>query len=75
MQFALDEMFKKELYSNCEFFQLRSVDLPNDFENAIWSSEVKKQEIVKAYAQKNKTEVELETLKMTALYSREVVLN
>ena len=42
MQLALDEMFGKELYSNCEFFQLRSVDLPNDFENAIWSSEVKK---------------------------------
>ncbi|CAD8047988.1 unnamed protein product [Paramecium sonneborni] len=75
MQAALDDLFEKELYCNCEFFQLRSVDLPNDFENAIWSSEVKKQEIVKAQAQKNKTEVELETNKMTALYNREVVLN
>lgn len=48
MQNALDKLFKTELYSECEFFQLRAVDLPNEFEDAIWSSEVKKQEIVKA---------------------------
>jgi hypothetical protein len=48
------------------------VDLPDKFENAIQLSEVKKQEIQKAYAEKNKTIVELETLRLSAEYQRNV---
>lgn len=50
------------------------VDLPDKFENAIQLSEVKKQEIQKAYAEKNKTVVELETLRLTAQYQRNITL-
>jgi hypothetical protein len=37
------------------------VDLPDTFENAIQLSEVKKQEIKKAEAERSKTEVEINT--------------
>lgn len=50
------------------------MDLPDKFEEAIQLSEVKKQEIQKAYAEKNKTIVELETLTLTAEYQRNITL-
>lgn len=50
------------------------VDLPDKFEEAIQLSEVKKQEIQKAYAEKNKTQVELETMKLMAAYQRNITL-
>lgn len=46
--------------------------MPDKFENAIQLSEVKKQEIQKAYAEKNKTVVELETLRLSAEYQKNV---
>lgn len=48
--------------------------MPDKFENAIQLSEVKKQEIQKAYAEKNKTVVELETLTLSAQYQRNITL-
>jgi hypothetical protein len=50
------------------------VDLPDKFEEAIQQTEVKKQEIQRAYAEKNKTSVELETITLTAAYQRNITL-
>ena len=57
------------------FFQLRSVDLPDSFENAIMTTEVKKQDIEKAEAEKNTTKIELETKLLSADYDKNVILN
>ncbi len=74
MQSALDNHFKSNCYSNIEFFQLRSVDLPDKFEGAIELSEVKKQDIRKAQAEKEKMVVELETTKLKAEYQKNVTI-
>eukprot|EP01017_Pseudomicrothorax_dubius_P019405 TRINITY_DN2133_c0_g1_i2.p1 TRINITY_DN2133_c0_g1~~TRINITY_DN2133_c0_g1_i2.p1 ORF type:complete len:293 (-),score=92.04 TRINITY_DN2133_c0_g1_i2:68-946(-) len=71
----LNDEFKKHCYATIDFFQLRSVDLPKDFENAIQLSEVKKQDIIKAYAEKNKTEVELQTKVKVAELQKNVTVN
>lgn len=75
MQNALDTHFKSNCYSNIEFFQLRSVDLPDKFEGAIELSEVKKQDIRKAQAEKEKMVVELETTRVKAEYQKNVTIN
>jgi hypothetical protein len=75
MQNALNEQFKSICFATIDFFQLRSVDLPDKFEDAIQLSEVKKQDIQKAYAEMNKTVVELETVKMTANLQMNVTIN
>jgi len=75
MQKALDLHFRTNCYSNIEFFQLRSVDLPDKFEDAIQLSEVKKQDIRKAQAEKEKTVVELETSRIKAEYQKNVTIN
>lgn len=72
MQDALNEAYKAVCFASIDFFQLRSVDLPDKFENAIQLTEVKKQDIQKAQAEKNKVEVELETRKLAALYQMNV---
>lgn len=58
----------------CEFFQLRSVDLPDDFEDAIQLSEVKKQDIQKAEAERSRTQVEIQTKLMTADLNRNITI-
>lgn len=50
------------------------VDLPDAFEDAIQLSEVKKQDILKAYAEKNRTVIELETTQMQAEYQKNVTI-
>jgi len=75
MQDALNKAYTTMCFSTIDFFQLRAVDLPDKFEDAIQLSEVKKQDIQKAYAEMNKTAVELETLKMTANLQMNVTLN
>jgi len=75
MQTSLDSHFKSNCFSNIEFFQLRSVDLPDKFEDAIQLSEVKKQDIRKAQAEKEKMVVELETLKIKSEYQKNVTIN
>lgn len=69
--------FKKNfeyLFKHSKFYLKNLVDLPDKFEDAIQLSEVKKQEIQKAYAEKNKTQVELETMKLMAAYQRNITL-
>eukprot|EP01016_Furgasonia_blochmanni_P020326 TRINITY_DN2267_c0_g1_i13.p2 TRINITY_DN2267_c0_g1~~TRINITY_DN2267_c0_g1_i13.p2 ORF type:complete len:206 (+),score=43.23 TRINITY_DN2267_c0_g1_i13:548-1165(+) len=75
MQKALNDHFVKDCLSTIDFFQLRAVDLPKRFEEAIQMSEVKKQEIQRAYAEKNKTVVELETAKQVAELRKQITVN
>jgi regulator of protease activity HflC (stomatin/prohibitin superfamily) len=62
-------------YSNIQFLQLRSVDLPNPFEDAIQESEVKKQDIKKAEAELNKVKVEVDTRIKSAEFQKNVTIN
>jgi len=75
MQAALNQAYVNKCSSTIDFFQLRAVDLPDKFEDSIQQSEVKKQDIQKAYAELNKTAVELETLRMSAGLQMNVTLN
>jgi hypothetical protein len=74
-QLKLNEIFSKQCYSNIQFLQLRSVDLPTLFEGAIQESEVKKQDIQKAYAELNKVKVEVDTKMKTAEFQKNVTIN
>eukprot|EP00359_Climacostomum_virens_P001084 CAMPEP_0204900072 /NCGR_PEP_ID=MMETSP1397-20131031/2243_1 /ASSEMBLY_ACC=CAM_ASM_000891 /TAXON_ID=49980 /ORGANISM="Climacostomum Climacostomum virens, Strain Stock W-24" /LENGTH=226 /DNA_ID=CAMNT_0052068143 /DNA_START=223 /DNA_END=903 /DNA_ORIENTATION=+ len=75
MQFQLNVFLSERAYSNVEFFQLRSVDLPDGFEEAIQYSEVKKQDIQKARAELTRSKVEVETLQIKAQMNRDVETN
>jgi len=61
-------------YSYIQFLQLRSVDLPNAFEDAIQESEVKKQDIKKAEAELNKVKVEVDTRIKSAEFQKNVTI-
>ena len=74
-QFELDKIFQKLCYSNIQFLQLRSVDLPNLFEASIQESEVKKQDIQKAKAEQNKIMIEVDTKIKAAEYQKDVIIN
>jgi hypothetical protein len=72
MQFQLNIFLSERAYATVEFFQLRSVDLPDGFEDAIQFSEVKKQDIQKARAELTRSKVEVETLQIKARMNRDV---
>lgn len=74
-QKKLDKVFVITCYSNIQFLQLRSVDLPNLFEEAIQESEVKKQDIKKAEAELNKVKVEVDTRIKSATFQKDVAIN
>jgi len=74
-QTKLNEIFTTQCYSTIQFLQLRSVDLPSLFEQAIQESEVKKQDIQKAYAELNKVRVEVDTKIKTADFQKNVTIN
>jgi hypothetical protein len=74
-QLKLDQSFGETCYSNIQFLQLRSVDLPNLFEEAIQESEVKKQDIKKAEAELNKVKVEVDTRIKSAMFQKSVNIN
>lgn len=75
MQAALDKTFQRDNFATIDFFQLRSVDLPDKFEDAIQATEVKKQDIEKAKAEKNRAIIELETLKIQAEFQKNITVN
>ena len=60
MEMSLNQFFMENFFATVEFFQLRDVHLPSEFEDAIQLTEVKKQDIQKAYAEMNQTRVQLE---------------
>ena len=55
MQHNLNDTFSRMCYLSVEYFQLRNIDLPDHYETAIQQTEVKKQDINKAYAERNRT--------------------
>lgn len=57
----LKQKFETEAFCTVPFFQLRSVSLPPDFEHAIQQTEVKKQDIQTASAEKDTQEVQMKT--------------
>ena len=73
-QINLNNAFNKICYSNIQFLQLRSVDLPNLFEDSIQLSEVKKQDIQKALAELNKVKIEMDTKIKAATFQKEVAI-
>ena len=74
-QEELNKNFEKLCYSNIQFLQLRSVDLPNLFEQSIQESEVKKQDILRAKAEQNKIIIEVDTKIKAAEYQKDVIIN
>ena len=74
-QYELNNVFQKLCYSNIQFLQLRSVDLPNLFEASIQESEVKKQDIQKAKAEQNKIMIEVDTKIKAAEFQKNVIIN
>ncbi|KRX01225.1 hypothetical protein PPERSA_05811 [Pseudocohnilembus persalinus] len=72
MHRELNSIFTKNCFADIEFFQLRSVDLPDKFEDSISETEVYKQNINKAAAEKEKVQVELETLLKKAEYQKQI---
>ena len=74
-QYELDKIFQVLCFSNIQFLQLRSVDLPNLFEASIQESEVKKQDIQKAKAEQNKIMIEVDTQIKAAEFQKNVSIN
>ena len=74
-QKELNEIFEQLCYSTIVFLQLRSVDLPNLFEESIQESEVKKQDILRAKAEQNKIMIEVDTKIKAAEYQKDVIIN
>lgn len=61
MQSDLNGAYQKECYASVEYFQLKSIDLPDMYEKAIQHTEVMKQDIQKSKAEKEKVLIELDT--------------
>lgn len=61
METNLKSKFEVEAFSDVPFFQLRAVSLPAAFEKAIQETEVKKQDIQTAQAEKDNQEVQMTT--------------
>lgn len=75
MQDQLNTALNSSLHALVKFFQLQNVDLPDEFENAIQQTEVKKQDIEKAKAEQNKVNVEIETRLQKAEQNKYIILN
>jgi hypothetical protein len=73
-QMNLDKKFSEICFANIQFLQLRSVDLPTEFEESIQESEVKKQDIQKATAELNKVRIEVETKTKAAEFQKDVTI-
>jgi len=61
MHNLLRDHFNKHAYADVPFFQLRTVHLPDQFENAIQETQVKQQEIQIASAEQSQNRVAYET--------------
>lgn len=73
-QVNLNKRFSEACFSNIQFLQLRSVDLPEAFEQSIQESEVKKQDIKKAEAELNKVKIEMDTIIKAAEFQKDVTI-
>lgn len=75
MESSLKTRLNTDMGVNIKFFQLKDVDLPDSFEEAIQTTEVKKQDIEKAKAEKSKAVIEIETKVQKAQQNKEIILN
>lgn len=75
MMKALNETFSTYCFATVEYFQLKSIDLPDKYEIAIQETEVKRQDIHKAEAEKSKMQIELETIVQQAQIASNVNIN
>lgn len=75
MEKLLKEDFEARLYSTIFSFQLRSVGLPDEFEKAIQTTEVKKQDVHVAEAEQKSITVALQTDLMKAQRRTKVKAN
>ncbi len=75
MRSQLALTFNTTCFAVVESLQLRTVDLPNEFEASIQETEVKKQDIEKAKAEEVKTQVECETRVKEAQFQMNVTIN
>lgn len=75
MQKSLNETFSQFCFATVDYFQLKSIDLPDKYEVAIQETEVKRQDIHKAEAEKMKMQIELETKIKQAEISSNININ
>jgi regulator of protease activity HflC (stomatin/prohibitin superfamily) len=75
MKKELGQTYRSMCFSTVEFFQLRTVDLPDPFEESIQDTEVKKQDIEKAKAERQNILIEWETKVKEAQIQKEVLIN
>jgi len=61
MQELLKKSFKEQCFADVPFFQLQTINLPDKYEEAIQLTEVTKQDIQRAQAQREKNSIALET--------------
>lgn len=61
MQKELNSTFSEYCFATVDYFQLKSIDLPDDYERAIQETEVKRQDIHRAEAEKMSMQIGLET--------------
>lgn len=75
MKKELSDAYKTYCYATVEFFQLRTVDLPDPFEGSIQGTEVQKQDIEKAKAEQQQVLVEWQTRIKEAELKKAVQIN
>ncbi|CAI2377437.1 unnamed protein product [Moneuplotes crassus] len=75
MQTAVNKTFAQYCFATVDYFQLKSIDLPDKYEVAIQETEVKRQDIHKAEAEKSKMQIELETQIMQAKIASNININ
>jgi len=75
MKAELSKTFNITCHALIEALQLRTVSLPKEFELSIQQTEVKKQDIEKAKAERNKVMVECETRVKEAEFQKNVTIN
>ena len=75
MQKELNSTFADQCFATVDYFQLKSIDLPDPYERAIQETEVKRQDIHRAAAEKMRIQIELETKVKQAEIASNVNIN
>lgn len=75
MQKELNDQFEQHAFASVPFFQLRTVHLPNEFEEAIKTTQVRQQEIQIARLEQKKDTVTFQTTVLQAEQKVQVIWN
>lgn len=75
MKDKLKTIFENKCFATIEFFQLRTVDLPDPFESAIQNTEAQKQDIERAKAEQERNKVEIQTMVKQAEFQKNATIN